>query len=469
MLEPREFRGFWWVPEEQDKKVAGTLTFAQGRVRLELLGVLGAWADDFQMPGPLPRILGLSSDGKELTLERCRPAGHRVSTTGLTTSAFRPNLILVGAWYEQDEEVRFDELRLRYSDLDVWATTSGFTVSLASGDDIVSGIDIAYRAPPPIVIPIKGGTLEVVFSWNLSDLAPVTTDVRVAQTAAFVVRADEPIDLARSLDFVYQLRNFLGLAVGRPVAVEAVTGAHLPPADAKVDPLTRLGPRKMNVEVLYRLARLPEAGRNLHPQEMLFTLADAGSRIETVFQRWFARQEILRPVFDLYFGAVYNRDAYVEHTFLSLVQALETYHRRTSTRTDLPPDEHEKRVKAIIAATSGEHRKWLEGKLRYRNELILRDRLEDVLARCPELSAKVTRGKSSFVPKVVTARNYQTHYDLSLEKQAVTGSALGPLNVQLQALVEMCLLLELGFECSEIDAIFDRVRRFERIEVAFGP
>lgn len=49
------------------------------------------------------------------------------------------------------------------------------------------------------------------------------------------------------------------------------------------------------------------------------------------------------------------------------------------------------------------------------------------------------------------------------------GPALAPLNVQLQALVEMCLLLELGFACSEIDAVFERVRRYERIEVAFGP
>lgn len=469
MLEPREFRGFWWLPSEPDKRVAGTLTFAQDSVHLQLLGALGAGENDFRMPGPVPRILGHSSDGKELTLEHCRPAGHRISTTGLTTSTFRPKLVLVGAWYDEGEDVRFDELWLRYSDLDVWATTSGFAVNFASEGDEVTGIDIAYRPPAPIVIPIEGATLEVAFSWKLGNLAPVTTDVQVAQTAAFVVRPDEPIDLARSPDFVYQLRNFLGLAVGRPVAVEAVTGAHLPPADAEADPFTRLRPQKMNVEVLYRLAGLPEDGRNLHPLEMLFTLADTGPRIETVLQRWFARQEVLRPVFDLYFGAVYNRAAYVEHTFLSLVQALETYHRRTSWRTDLPPDEHEERVKAILAAIPGEHQKWLERKLRYSNELMLRERFEDVLDRCPGISAKITRGKSSFVPKVVTARNYQTHYDRSLEKQAVKGSSLGPLKVQLQALVEMCLLLELGFECSEIDAIFDRVRRYERIEVAFGP
>lgn len=48
-----------------------------------------------------------------------------------------------------------------------------------------------------------------------------------------------------------------------------------------------------------------------------------------------------------------------------------------------------------------------------------------------------------------------------MEAQAAQGVDLYPLTVQLQALVEMCLLLELGFDCEEIDSFFERARRYE--------
>jgi hypothetical protein len=62
---------------------------------------------------------------------------------------------------------------------------------------------------------------------------------------------------------------------------------------------------------------------------------------------------------------------------------------------------------------------------------------------------------------VRVARNYLTHYDPLLKTQAPEGAALYPLTVQLQALVELCLLLELGFGCDEIDRFFVRARRYE--------
>jgi hypothetical protein len=64
---------------------------------------------------------------------------------------------------------------------------------------------------------------------------------------------------------------------------------------------------------------------------------------------------------------------------------------------------------------------------------------------------------------VLTARNYLTHYDPSLEKKARTGLDLYPLTVQLQTLVEMCLLLELGFDCNEVDGLFERVNRYREV------
>lgn len=194
-----------------------------------------------------------------------------------------------------------------------------------------------------------------------------------------------------------------------------------------------------------------QEAREVHPAEMLFTLADARSRLAQLVENWFAKQELLRPVFDLYFGAIYNRHAFLEQQFLSLMQAIETFHRRTSAETDLPPTDHDRRVEEILKAAPATHRDWLSSKLTYSNELTLRTRLSDVLGRCPEVVGKLVKKNKSFIHQVYTARNYLTHYDQALEAEAPKGLDLYPLTIRLQALVEMCLLLELGFDCTEID------------------
>jgi hypothetical protein len=66
--------------------------------------------------------------------------------------------------------------------------------------------------------------------------------------------------------------------------------------------------------------------------------------------------------------------------------------------------------------------------------------------------------------KVVKTRNYKTHLDPTKKDEATDGTALVLLVYQLRALVEMTLLLELGFTCEQVDEVFDRTRRYEVID-----
>jgi len=78
------------------------------------------------------------------------------------------------------------------------------------------------------------------------------------------------------------------------------------------------------------------ARRKLIPQEMLFTLQHVSQRFEDVLKQWFDSAQFLEPVFNLYFGTLYNRDMYAEQRFLSLVMALESYHRKVTNNRELP-------------------------------------------------------------------------------------------------------------------------------------
>jgi len=151
VLDELTFRGLFWLPDEPEQKLAGTLDFSQERIELDLLGAFNDAGLTLGLE-PRARILGHSADGKALTLERCQASNWQFNTAGLSTTTYRPSYVLVGAWFEKDEEIAFDELLLRYSDLDEWAAVSGFDITLSSEQENVSAIDVAYRPPESLTV-----------------------------------------------------------------------------------------------------------------------------------------------------------------------------------------------------------------------------------------------------------------------------------------------------------------------------
>jgi hypothetical protein len=112
---------------------------------------------------------------------------------------------------------------------------------------------------------------------------------------------------------------------------------------------------------------------------------------------------------------------------------------------------------------------WLAEKLAYIHEPSLGQRLKDALRRCPMIAATLigtSEQRSAFIRKVVVTRHFETHLDPDNEAAAARGAPLVTLAFQLRALVEMTLLLELGFSCDEVAAIFDREgSRYRRVEI----
>jgi hypothetical protein len=120
-----------------------------------------------------------------------------------------------------------------------------------------------------------------------------------------------------------------------------------------------------------------------------------------------------------------------------------------------------------------EHREWLAKKLKHSHEPTLVERLRDSLDRCPTVSARLIGDADrmkSFIWKVAATRHFETHLDPRGEAAAVSGSELVTLTFQLRALVEMTLLLEIGFSCDEIATIFEREgARLARVDHFRGP
>jgi ApeA N-terminal domain 1 len=440
VVEIREYKGLWWLPGDEGERRPGTLTTTRGRPALELIGHFGyerlsetTYSLDL---AERPRIVGLSTNGKPITLEGHQVAAPTVSFPGIATATYRRNVALIGKEFADGEDISFDEIAIRATDLNDWTQVSGFSSHIGmekhKGKDylVFSNVEIRFDAPDDIAIALARGERAFIrFNAPSQGIRAGTDHVELHQEAALHLRFQKRAGLGQVFDRVAQIRNFLSLAVGRPVSILAVTGY-------QDDYARENGETPHPIELQWELPYNPDPpSRARHSREMLFTLREATPEISTVMKNWFAKQVRLAPVFDLFFGVRHHPGLSLEVRFLLYAQAVETY-------------DYRRRRKPGDATLAG--------------------RMRAVLDECRTVAKRIVGSgsddRATFIRAFKTARNYYTHYNPNLEQAAARGPALFLLFVQLQAIIEMSLLRELGFGCRSIDAILERARRYAEID-----
>lgn len=441
VIEEREFRGWWWLPERPADRLPGTLFVSRGEAELDLTGDFGreviAESDgeiemSFGLAGQA-RILGIDREGEAMTSEGHLSVSYSQHSAGVTIAKYRRRITLVGRHFASGERIRFDEIAVRASDLTAWTQTRIIETKLKHrkrGQGYVWG-DASARSKslPDIDIALArgerafiryGAKFKGIDTWGQgSEHAELTQDT------SFHFRFTRPRDLDYIFERVGDLRNFLSLAVGRPVAILGVTGYSDDFADERI---------KLShpIEIIWAIPHNPDPPeKSRDPHDMLFALPAVQPEISKVMRSWLAKQKRLEPVFNLFFGLLYNRNIELDVRFLLYAQALETYgYRRGRKPVERP----------------------------------FRDQAKAVLATCARASRKVVGDDwDAFTAHLKVTRDFYTHYNPAKEKKAAKGVGLFLLTIQLRTLIEMALLRELGFKQSEVDAILARARRYEQI------
>lgn len=485
MLERHEFEGYWWLPQDgadgvppaARSRLAGRLTIADGRAELAVLENFGhevlsegEHGTVFSpMPAEVPRVLGLSADGKAITLESCRPVSAPMSFPGISRATYRAQVALVGVWFAENETISFDEICLRTAALNTWVGVTGFSQEVRfevdDGGSIATGIESAeLQFSPPDRIDIEladGAQAWIDFSYSVPGVDQLTTKVTFQQEARLHLRPAEPASLSDVFRVVGQLRNLISLAVGQSDTVISVTGYRDDLRQGKTNSLQPIG-------LHWQVPRNAPPVRSVHPVEMLFTLKQAEPDIATVLRKWLAHYETFEPVLNLYFGVLHHPDLYLEVRFLAYAQALETYDFRRRDPYELDSAAHKARMTSILEGSPEEWRDWLKMRLASSNYWTLDQRIRSVLAESPEVSGRIVGATSAerdkFVRAFKNSRNYYTHYTPRLERHAAKGVALHLLVVQLRAVLEMSLLRELGFSAESIDKTLERCDRYRQID-----
>lgn len=143
---------------------------------------------------------------------------------------------------------------------------------------------------------------------------------------------------------------------------------------------------------------------------MLFRYKDIAEQLKEILTKWIKKYEICEPAFNLYFAQKSGAHKYLDSKFLSLAQGIETLHRRNSQRTVMPKEEFSSLVATILTAVPDSKQNFIKERLKYANELPLRQRIKKMIEPF-KIFFKNQNRCDSFINKVIDTRNYLTHYD----------------------------------------------------------
>ncbi len=180
--------------------------------------------------------------------------------------------------------------------------------------------------------------------------------------------------------------------------------------------------------------------------------------------RWLKIADELRTVIELFFGSLYNQDEFLHSKFLSLVQALEAYHRIRIERGHHPMADKTTFVASVLRQVADGDRERLAGALRSFSSPSTADRINDILAASAvTMSPLLGAGQRTFVQRVVRTRNQLMHRFDTRPEKVLEGNDLVVATWHLTVLLQSTLLSELGLTPERCLECCRRGWRFERL------
>jgi len=457
MIESFEYKGFWWLPENQERKIAGTLKYSpeDGPI-LELIGSFWDLPGLQKVKGP-DIILGKSDNGILITLFGYGGRKDEISWPGFSRTTVRMQVIFMGYHFLKREDLVFDSLSVNYSYLNDWCGEYPFSVDW----DLPKSYKVHYQRPEPLIIELK--EFKISLEPELSVNHQRAGDINLKYFVYLKIEGNKKYHFEDLMNFMEKLRNFISLGVKRPIYSNRVK--------VKTDKYVIKGHdgKELNplIDVFVKKRRKEYKEKTLIPSDFLFSFHDIKAQFKNCLEKWIEIDDLLKPVKDLYFGAFCNPRMFLENKFLNLVQALETYHsRRYKESYSINPKEFGEIVGKILEVIPSKHKNTFKGKLEYANKYSLRKRIKGIIRNnsdIVEFYLSNNSQKNSFINKVVNTRNYLTHYDEKLKNNAAKGEDLYWLNLKLKILVEIVFMKEIGIDSEYILNALKRNTEYQEI------
>lgn len=438
-MEEIEELGEFWLPEDAENTRSGILTFGHRSAKFDLT-LFNPFEDPVALMASVethqgyPVIFGVLASGQPVTLTNAQIFSSTFHFGGIASAKLElhPDYIFLGAHLGSGLSSSFSGFRMEFEHFNEWAFSGvPATRSVDEGSIVLTETSIE-----DVECDAFGGHLKVRFATST---ASGLFESSLGRSAYVEFDLDESTDL-RSLtsNVSAPLQYFLTFACGVPV--------HPVSLGVSVDGLGQtVGTVQVPVLVEVGYRGWHGASNEKPPTMMRLPLATIRGRFGEVVTAWEVLYGEQERAMLLLFSISLGLDLYLDTRFLFAVQAVELYHRKKWPDGVMPKMEHKQRVKDVVDGIEDRKtRTWLKEKLAYSNEPTLRQRLEVMLQYSEIGDAPVFRDD---LPRIAAdTRNYLTHFNPRLKAKAAADEDLFILGREVMALLELCLLRDLGFD-----------------------
>lgn len=443
-----KLNGEWWFPEDPDNKMAGEFNLILGKEGV--LTILDSSKDLFEMPDIEERpfekiILGLSTEGKKITLNKCHLVS--VSSGDVTKLVYKIKWTFVNYHFEKEEDIEFKLISVQYSNLESWANKR-----------ISINTDSELNKKPNIIPLTKKSDYKVYIDFTRNTPLFSFKEFTIKQNAWLMIethKIKKPWEEFNEV--INHMRNFLTLASKKPSYILKIEGKI---KKNSVKPTKLVNRVEMwptshpTIEIYDTHLEFNEYPENIRPDEMMFLCDNLKSK-RRILLNWLVNSSYFKPIYNTYFGTIYKNELFIENQFLNIITALEGYHRSRTDNKEIDEYSHKRRLESIISSSPSEYKKWIDLKLKFSNEPNLRKRLLEIMEPYTSIFKSKTKIKH-FISLVVDNRNTLIHADTDRDinyTQLIYSTTL------LKIVFEIYMLEHIGFEKKEIESMINKKKK----------
>ena len=427
--------GHWWIPNNPDGAAYGALSYSADRIKLQLdRAITPELNAAYGVGSPkIPIILGRTNNSADVTVLGAfywNSHGREIDLLA--------NEVVVGAHLNDSTLSAVREAVVGFSNLEEW--TGRQLVQQAVDNDQRAHFLVAKDLKPDLQVSDLPSLKRLTLSTDIRVLHDLA-ETRMTNQSRFIMEFEHLATLRTVTDSVRSLSNLLTLLMDEPVQ---------PTRIRLTMQLAHAGPDVSANYASPARSALPKKRREF---EMLLPFDDLSQSktAEALFSNWFQKEQILRPVYDLLLSAIHSRGQYAQSTFLSLAQALESFHRKIYEGEYISKSEYSIIKKALVNAIpvgiDAKLSDKLKSMLHFGNELSLKSRLEYLFAgiRRDHLDNLAgTDDCAQFIRSLADIRNYLTHHEGKKPSILESPVAMYNLNRRVAALLMILLFKYMG-------------------------
>ena len=449
LSEKLSIKGMWFVPSNPENRLAGELCYdPEAGSELTLYGSFSdhlVTIDDSQ-----PVIIGLVEGSRYVTLfdtfqiRRESVTFRRDTELSTPICTYCVNFFALDCCVDSWDSLQVSSVKIHYSNLEEWVGVKGFEFGDPMEDRKKKEVNVkyVYREPISFSLPFEGVSARFFFTLQPFSYEVFPKYIHLEHSSYLHITSSQPKNLSEFQEFIYRMQSLIIIALYQDTYIDFF--------EFQLE-----GNGKWSRFYFHKGKRDPKPLRDIW--RMLFNYWDVKDWFDKLVTEWFSLCDRIDNILPLFIDQFINESRFDANKFLNMAQAAESLHSILYNHTRLPDDEYKKKLNEIVNSVPEEHKDFVKKKLSQANALILAERLQELVDKCPDdIKKKYFTDEKTFIKQVRDSRNYYTHYDKSGKKHILENRDLMLLTERIRLLIVCNILLHLKFSSDDLVKILDK-------------